>query len=88
MILSASVGVDKTLLMFLMCVDNMGKKAQWTKSSQLSCSNASRCVFINKQTRWTMRHMLAVTAETKTSSLIRLIKNHSKILKLLQYKKV
>jgi len=28
MILSASVGVDKTLLMFLMCVDNMGKKAQ------------------------------------------------------------
>jgi len=27
-------------------------------------SNASRCVFRNKQTRWTMEHASAVTAET------------------------
>jgi len=32
------------------------KKAQQTKSRQSSCSDASRCVFINKQTRWTMEH--------------------------------
>jgi len=32
-----------------------------------------------------MEHMLAVATETKASSLIRLIKNHSKILKLLQF---
>ena len=58
--------------------DNLPKKAQQSKSRQLSCSNASRCVSINKHTRW-------ITAETKASSLIRLIKNHSKILKLLQF---
>jgi len=29
-----------------------------------------------------MKHMLAIAAETKASSLIRLIKNHSKMLKL------
>jgi len=34
-----------------------------------------------------MEHMLAITAETKASSLIRLIKNHSKILKLLHFEK-
>jgi len=34
-----------------------------------------------------MKHALAVTAKTKASSLIRSIKYHSKILKLLQFKK-
>jgi len=34
-----------------------------------------------------MEHASAVTAETKASLLIRLIKNHSKILKLLQFEK-
>jgi len=34
-----------------------------------------------------MKHTLAVAAETKASSLIKLIKNHSKILKLLQFDK-
>jgi len=37
------------------------------------------CIFINKQTRWTMKHASAVTAKTKASSLIRLITIHSKI---------
>jgi len=68
-------------VIFLMHPDNLGKEAQQTKSKQLYCSNA-RCVFINKQTRWTMKHASAVTAEIKATSLIRLIKNHSKILKL------
>jgi len=31
--------------------DNLLKKAQQSKSRQLSCSNVSRCVFVNKQTR-------------------------------------
>jgi len=34
-----------------------------------------------------MEHASAAAAETKASSLIRFIKNHSKILKLLQFKK-
>ena len=72
-------------VIFLMHPDNLCKKAQRTKSRQLSCSNASRCVFINKQTRWIMKHASAVEAKTKASSWIRLIKNHSKILKLLQF---
>jgi len=45
----------------------------------------SRSLFINKHTRWTMEHASAVTAKTNASSLIRLIKNHSKVLKLLQF---
>jgi len=49
-------------VIFLMHADNLRKKAHQTKSWQLSCNNASRCVFINKQTRWTMWHMSAVTA--------------------------
>jgi len=61
---------------FLTHADNLCKKAQQSKSRQLSCSNARRCVFINKQTRWTMEHLSAVTAKTKASSLIRLMKNH------------
>jgi len=36
---------------FLTHADNLCKKAQQTKSRQLSCRNASRYVFINKQTR-------------------------------------
>jgi len=64
--------------------DNLCKKTQRTKSKQLFYSKVSRCVFINKQTRWTMKHMSAVAAKTK-ASLIRLIKNHSNILKLLQF---
>jgi len=34
-----------------------------------------------------MKHASAITAATKASSLIRSIKNHSKILKLLQFEK-
>jgi len=34
--------------------DNLRKKAQRINSRELSCSNASKCVFKNKQTRWTM----------------------------------
>jgi len=44
-IVSASVGVNETLL-FLMHPDNLRKKAQWSKSRQLSYSNVSRCSFI------------------------------------------
>jgi len=43
-------------VIFLTHPDNLHKKAQWTKSRQLCCSNANKCVFINKQTRWTMKH--------------------------------
>jgi len=60
-------------IIFLMHADNLRKKAQQTKSRQLPCSNASTCIFINKQTRWNMEHALVVTAKTKTSSLIRLV---------------
>jgi len=35
-----------------------------------------------------MEHVSAVTAETKASSLIRLFKNHSTILKLLQFNQI
>jgi len=35
-----------------------------------------------------MEHMSAITAKTKASSLIRLIKNHGKILKLLSNRKI
>jgi len=34
-----------------------------------------------------MKDALAVAAKTKSSSLVRLIKNHTKILKLLQFEK-
>jgi len=56
-------------VIFLTHPDNLHEKAQWTKSRQFSCSNASRCIFINKQTRWTMEHVSAIAAETKASSL-------------------
>jgi len=65
-----AVGVDK---MIPHASDNLHKKAQWTNSRQLSCTNISRCVFINKQTRWIMNHVLAVATKTRASSLIRLI---------------
>jgi len=48
---------------FLIHADNLRKKAQRTKSRQLSCSNTNRCVFINKQTR-TMEQASAVAAKT------------------------
>jgi len=47
--------------------DNLRKKAQRSKSRQLSF-NASKCGFINKQTRLTMERASAVTTETKASS--------------------
>ena len=53
---------------FLMHPDTLHKKAQRSKSKQLSYNNASRCGFINKQTRLTMAHALAVTTKTKASS--------------------
>ena len=73
-------------VIFLMHADNLRKKAQRTKSRYLAAIN--RCVFINKQTRWTSEHASAFAAKTKAPSLIRLIKHHSKILKLLQFEKV
>jgi len=58
--------VDKTLLHFSHIQTTCTRKYN-ESSQQLSYSNASRCVFINKQTRLTMEHALAVTAETKAS---------------------
>jgi len=58
--------VDKTLLHFSHIQTTCTRKHN-EASQQLSYSNASRCVFINKQTRLTMEHALAVTAETKAS---------------------
>jgi len=60
-------------VIFLTHADNLRKKAQRSKSRQLSYNNASRCGFINKQKRLTMERASAVTTETKASSLIRLI---------------
>ena len=48
--------------------DNLRKKAQRSKSRQLSYNNASKCGFINKQTRLAMERASAVTTETKASS--------------------
>ena len=78
---------SRNAVIFLTHADNLHKKAQRIKSRQLSCSNASRCLFISKHTRWTMEPMSVVAGETEPSSLIRLIKNHSKILKWLQFEK-
>ena len=55
-------------VIFLTHPDNLRKKAQRSKSRQLSYNNASRCGLINKQTRLTMEHASAVTTETKASS--------------------
>jgi len=56
----------RNVVIFLTHADNLRKKAQRTKSRQLSYSNASRCVFINKQTRQTMEHMSAVANRNKS----------------------
>ena len=55
-------------VIFLTHPDNLRKKAQRSKSRQLSYNNASRCGFMNKQTRLTMERASAVTTETKASS--------------------
>ena len=59
-------------VIFLMHPENLHKKAHQSKSRQLSCSNASRCIFVNRQTRWNIKHASAITAETKALSSIRL----------------
>jgi len=74
-------------VIFLTHADNLRKKAQRTKSRQLSCSNASRCVVMKKHTRSIIENALAVAAETKTSLLIRLIKDDSKNSELLRFEK-
>jgi len=53
---------------FLTHPGNLLKKAQRSKSRQLSYNNASMCGFINNQTRLTMERASAVTTETKASS--------------------
>ena len=58
-------------VIFLTHPDNLRKKAQRSKSRQLSYNNASRCGFINKQTRLTMEYASAVAAETSTTGKIR-----------------
>jgi len=68
-------------VMFLTYADNLRTNQPNQGSYLASCSNASRCIFINKQTRWTVEHMSAFAAAAKASSLIRLGKNHSKMLK-------
>jgi len=55
-------------VIFLTYPDNLRKKAQWSKSRQLSYNNAIGCGFINKQTRLTMEHASAVTTKTKAST--------------------
>jgi len=69
-------------VIFLTHPYNLRKKAQRSKSRQLSCSNASGCVFINKQTRWTMKQSQLNLKQSITINQI--TKNYSKILKLLQ----
>jgi len=54
-------------VIFLTHPDNLRKKAQRSKSRQLSYNNAIRCGFINKQTSLTMERASAVTTETKAS---------------------
>jgi len=65
-ILSASVGVNRTLLHSSRIQTTCARKHN-EASQQLSYSNASMCGLKNKQTRLTMWHASAVTAETKTS---------------------
>jgi len=72
-LVSVSVGVDITLLYSSRMQTTCARKHNKSKSRQLSCSNAYRCVFIHKVARWAMEHASAVIAETKASSLIRLI---------------
>ena len=57
----------QNVVIFLTHPGNSRKKTQLSKSRQLSCSNASRCGFINKQTRLAMENASAIAAETKAS---------------------
>ena len=63
-----SVVVGKTLLYSSRIQTTCARKHN-EASQQLSYINASRCVFINKQTGLTMKHASAVAAKTKTSSV-------------------
>ena len=55
-------------VIFLTHPNNLRKKHN-EASQHLSYSNTSRCGFINKQTRLTMKHAWAIAAETKASSV-------------------
>ena len=66
-----NIGLNRSwqnTVIFLTHPDNLRKKAQQSKSRPSSYNNASRCGFINKQTRLTVEHASAVTTETKASS--------------------
>ena len=66
-----SIGLNtswQNAVIFLTHPDNLRKKAQQSKSSQLPYNNASRCGFIKKQTRLTKKHASVVTTKTKASS--------------------
>jgi len=71
-----TIGLNRSwqnAVIFLTHPANLRKKAQQSKSRQFSYNNASRCGFINKQTRLTMGwssqpRASAVTTETKASS--------------------
>jgi len=52
-------------VIFLTHPDNLRKKAQRSKSRQLSYSKASRCGFINNLARLIIEHASAIAAETK-----------------------
>jgi len=58
-------------VIFLTHPDNLRKKAQRSKSRQLSYNNGSRCGFINKQTRLTMERASVVTTETSINGKFR-----------------
>jgi len=70
-VLADIIGLNRSwqnTAIFLTHPDNLRKKVQRSKSKQLSYNNASRCGFINKQTRSTMERASAVTTETNASS--------------------
>jgi len=58
----------RNAIIFLMHPHNLRKKTQWSKSRQLSYCNASRCDYINKQTRLPMEHASVFADGTKASS--------------------
>ena len=64
-----NIGLNRSwqnTVIFLTHPDNLRKKAQQSKSRPSSYNNASRCGFINKQTRLTIERASAI--ETKASS--------------------
>jgi len=63
-ILSAFVVFDKMLL-YPSCIQTTCARKHNEARQQLSYNNASKCVFINKQTRLTMKHASAVVVETQ-----------------------